>query len=121
MKGDDTWAEGLIRMQTDFVYFIPQGHKIRKGGGFVLRLPEQGGGVEGAHEPYAVLLHKGAVLLGHEKSVRIIRWEAMRPRQTTIFGCSSLNCSRSQGIQASLSVGSGSRFWGGRHLTMLAM
>ena len=52
-------------MQTDFVYFIPQSHKIRKGGGFVLRLPEQGSGVEGAHEPHAVLLHKGAVLLGH--------------------------------------------------------
>ena len=65
MKGDDTWAEGLIGMQTDFVDFIPQGHKIRKGGGFVLRLPEQGGGMEGAHEPYAVLLHKGAVFLGH--------------------------------------------------------
>ena len=44
---------------------LPQGHKIRKGGGFVLRLPEQGSGVEGAHKPYAVLLHKGAVLLGH--------------------------------------------------------
>ena len=33
MKEDDTWTEGLIGMQTDFVYFIPQGHKIRKGGG----------------------------------------------------------------------------------------
>ena len=65
MKEDDTWAEGLIGMQTDFVYFIPQSHKIRKGGGFVLRLPEQGSGVEGTHEPHAVLLHKGAVLLGH--------------------------------------------------------
>ena len=65
MKEDDTWTEGLIGMQTDFVYFIPQSHKIRKGGGFVLRLPEQGSGVEGAHKPYAVLLHKGAVLLGH--------------------------------------------------------
>ena len=58
MKGDDTWTEGLIGMQTDFVYFIPQSHKIRKGGGFVLRLPEQGGGVEGAHEQDAVLLHE---------------------------------------------------------------
>ena len=65
MKEDDTWTERLIGMQTDFVYFIPQSHKIRKGGGLVLRLPEQGGGVEGAHKPYAVLLHKGAVLLGH--------------------------------------------------------
>ena len=68
MKEDDTWTEGLIGMQTDFVYFIPQGHKIRKGGGFVLRLPEQGSGVEGAHEPYAVLLHKGAV---DRKSTRL--------------------------------------------------
>ena len=56
-----------------------------------------------------------------EKSARIIRWAAMRPRQTTILGCKMRNCSRSQGIQASLSAGSGSRFWGGRHLTMLAM
>ena len=36
-------------------------------------------------------------------------------------GRSRRNCSRSHGIQASLSAGRGSRFWGGRHLTMLAM
>ena len=56
-----------------------------------------------------------------EKSDRIIRWAAMRPRHTTILGRSRRNCSRSQGMQASLSAGRGSRFWGGRHLTMLAM
>ena len=43
------------------------------------------------------------------------------PRQTTIFGFSRRNCSRSQGIQASLSAGWGSRFCGGRHLTMFAI
>ena len=36
-------------------------------------------------------------------------------------GRSRRNCSRSQGMQASLSAGRGSRFWGGRHLTMLAI
>ena len=103
----------LICVPAHLVDLLPQGHKIRKGGGFVLRLPEQGGGVEGAMNHTPFFCTKVPCSLVTEKSVRIIRWEAMRPRQTTIFGCSSLNCSRSQGIQASLSVGSGSRFWAG--------
>ena len=61
MKEDDTWAEGLIGMQTDFVYFIPQSHKIRKGGGFVLRLPEQGGGVEAVSYTHLTLPTKRIV------------------------------------------------------------
>ena len=111
MKEDDTWTERLIGMQTDFVYFIPQSHKIRKGGGFVLRLPEQGGGVEGAHKPYAVLLHKGAVLLGHGEI------GADHP-----LGGDAAQADHDLWLQQlELFPGRGSRFWGGRHLTMLAM
>ena len=53
-----------------------------------------------------------AIDLDREKNCYIANIVKCRPPQ---------NCSRSHGIQASLSAGSGSRFWGGRHLTMLAI
>ena len=57
----------LVGMLTYLVDFIPKRYEVCKGFRFVLRLAEEGGRVEGAHEEDAVLLHEGAVLLGHRK------------------------------------------------------
>lgn len=108
-------------MHTHLADLIPQRHEVAEGLGLVLGLAEKGGGMEGAHERMPFFSMKVPCSFVTEKSGRIIRWAAMRPRQTTILGRSRRNCSRSHGIQASLSAGRGSRFWGGRHLTMLAM
>ena len=102
----------MIGMLTHGGNSVPQHGKIRKGLGLVLGLAQQGGGVEGTHKQDAAFFNDLPCSRVTEKSCRIIRWAATRPRQTTILGCSSRNCSRSHGIQASLSAGSGSRFWG---------
>ncbi len=51
----------------------------------------------------------------------MIRCAATRPRHTMIFGRICATCAFSQVIHASCSSGAGSRFCGGRHLTMFAI
>ena len=108
-------------MLAHLVYFIPQGHEVAESLRLVLGLTEQGGGVKCPHEEDAVLLNKGAVLLRHRKvgAYHPLGGDAaqadddFRPQQTELLP--------QQGIPASLSAGRGSRFWGGRHLTLLAI
>ena len=101
-------------MLAHLVYFIPQGHEVAESLRLVLGLTEQGGGVERPHEEDAVLLNKGAVLLRHRKV------GAYHPLGGDAAQADD-DFRPQQGIQASLSAGRGSRFWGGRHLTMLAI
>ncbi len=104
------------------VYLLPQGQEIRKGVRFILLLAEQGGGVERAHEPDAAFFNKGAVLFGHGE---------IRPDHP--LGGNAAQADHDLGLQDAELLpqpghtglrsrpGSGSRFWGGRHLTMLAI
>ena len=108
-------------MLAHLVYFIPQGHEVAESLRLVLGLTEQGGGVERPHEEDAVLLNKGAVLLRHRKvgAYHPLGGDAaqadddFRPQQTELLS--------QPGHTGFALGGQGSRFCGGRHLTMLAI
>ena len=111
-----------VGVGADFVDFVAQRDKIAESQRFVVGVAQQRRrGCSVAMNSVPCLSKNLPWSLVTEKPLAIICCAATRPRQTTILGAAAGNCWRSQGMQAALSSGSGSRFCGGRHLTMLAI
>lgn len=66
-------------------------------------------------------IYKLTVLLCHLKVLSISFCAEILPTHTTILGLIILNCFLSQFMHISCSSGFGSRFLGGRHLTIFAI
>ena len=112
----------IIGMLTHGGNGVPQYGKVRKGFRLVLGLAQQGSGVEGTHEQDAALLNDLSVFPGDGKILPDHPLGGNAPKADHDLGMQQPELlPQATVIQASLSAGSGSRFWGGRHLTMLAI
>lgn len=111
----------MIGMFAHRFNVVPQGSKISKGCRLVLRAAQQSGRVEGTHEQDAALFVQLAMLLGHGEILSDHPLGGNAAKADHDLWLQQAELLPQPGIQASLSAGWGSRFCGGRHLTMFAI